>query len=281
MMYVVPRRIAHIRILKAPRLSSTSVLLPVVDLPPAPAPVDPPVAPAPQPDTQTHPRSIVAQELDTQLPLDNDFPAPVLRLNASYGLGEWTEGAAMNYCKEFAVQTVTQGANRTMAVDDGVKQRLSFFYWHCMRSNAGGTIYAYGDGGGWGTSPAYFALGPASPAHPVNVSGNWAIAFPSPQPYLMALSAETRSCSFTQTGNTLSGICLGRDGSGTVAGVIDGRQIRWVWKLPLDDGRREGEFDFIATVGPDGAMTGQSIREGNLLESFKAMPGGAQVASQK
>lgn len=74
---------------------------------------------------------------------------------------------------------------------------------------------------------------------------------------------------------------MGRDGSGAVAGVIDGRQVRWSWKLPLDDGRREGEFDFIGMVGADGAMTGQSIQEGNLLESFKATPGGAQVASQK
>ena len=281
--YVMQRRVARIRTIKTPRISSISVLLPIVsvEVDSPPAPVDPLVVPAPQTDTPAHPRSIVAQELDTQLPLDNDFPAPVLKLNASYGLGEWTEGETINYCKEFAVQTVTQRANRTMAVDDGVKQRLSFFYWHCMRSNAGGTIRAYGDGGGWGTSPAYVALGPASPGHPANVSGNWAIAFPSPLPYVMALSAETRSCSFTQTGNTLSGICMGRDGSGTVAGVIDGRQVRWSWKLPLDDGRREGEFDFIATVGPDGAMTGQSIREGNLLESFKATPSSAQVASQK
>ena len=117
--------------------------------------------------------------------------------------------------------------------------------------------------------------------HPVNAAGNWAMSFPTTSPTLMPMSAETRSCSFSQTGNTLSGTCAGRDGSGAAVGVIDGRQVRWSWKLPLDDGRREAEFDFIGMVGPDGAMTGQSIRDRGQLEGFKAMPGAPQVASQK
>ena len=276
--YVMPRRVAHIRTIKAPHISSTSVLLPVVsvDLSPAPAADDPPVAAVAGP----HAPSIVAQELavlDTPVAV---YPAPVLKLNASYGLGEGTEGQEITYCKDFAVQTVTQGANRSMAVDDGVKQRLSFFYWHCLVSNTTGRIYAYGDGV-WGPGPAYSAIGPASSDHPVNAAGNWVMSFPTTQAFLMPMGEETRSCSFTQTGNTLSGTCSGRDGSGAAVGVIDGRQVRWSWKLPLDDGRREAEFDFIGMVGPDGAMTGQSIRDRGQLEGFMARPGGPQVASQK
>jgi hypothetical protein len=290
--YVMLRRIAHIRTIKAPRISSSSVLLPVVSVDLPPPSDDAPAVPLPEinvPPAPTHVAS-VAEKLNAQFPSADVYPAPVLKLDASLSWRDWTFAQGMlavslssrdwaldqdmNYCRDFAVQTVAQGANRPMLVDYGVKQRLIFFYWHCRRSNAQMQSTAF-------RGPAYMGLGPASPDRPVKAVGNWALSFPTTQPDLMPMGEETRSCSFTQTGNAISGTCSGRDGNGAAVGVIDGRQVRWSWKLPLDDGRQEAEFDFIGMVGPDGAMTGQSIREGNLLESFKATPGGAQVASQK
>jgi hypothetical protein len=101
---------------------------------------------------------------------------------------------------------------------------------------------------------------------------------------MLAIRAEAQSCSFSQSGNTFSGTCTGRDGSGAATGVIDGRQVRWVWKFPSVG--REPEYDFIAMMGPDGAMTGQSIMVKDIysraLEMFTAIPGAAptQVAFQ-
>ena len=194
-------------------------------------------------------------------------------------MDEWTQGEVINYCKDFAGQTVTQGASRPMAVDDGVKQRLFFFYWHCMLSNNNGVIRAYG--GDFGKVITYLAVGGASADHPVNVSGNWTISFPSSLPSLtamMAVQAGARSCNFSQSGNILSGSCTGREGSSAANGVIDGQaEVRWAWKYPLDDGRREGEMDFLGMVGADGVLSGQSIAVEdngyNLLQAFAAAPG--------
>jgi hypothetical protein len=137
-----------------------------------------------------------------------------------------------------------------------------------------------------GKTPAYIAIGAASSDHPVNVSGSWAISVPaSAQPNIegMALRAQAQSCSFSQSGNTFSGTCTGREGSGAETGVIDGRQVRWSWSFPSV--RREAEYDFIAMMGPDGAMTGQSIMVKDIysraLEPFTATPGPTQVAFQK
>jgi beta-lactamase regulating signal transducer with metallopeptidase domain len=282
--YGIPRRnrLAFIKTLRPSQVSSLSVpfLIASADLDSPPAP-DVPAA-----GTMPPMRSVVAEKLDALAQADAEYPAPVLKLNASRSMDEWTSGEAMNYCKDFAAQTVMQGANRPITVDDGAKRRVAFFYWHCRLSNNNGVMWAYG--GDWGEGPAYIAVGAASSDHPVNVAGSWAISFPSSQPSqaaMMTMQAGARSCAFSQSGNTISGSCTGRKGSSAVTGIIDGRQVRWAWKFPSDDGREEGELDFIGMVGPDGAITGQSIPIGDTFshrpEVFMATPGPAQVASQK
>jgi beta-lactamase regulating signal transducer with metallopeptidase domain len=282
---VSTRRPFHIRAIRLLPVSSLSVplLIASADFTPMPAPVElsgvaPEMAasiPAP------HPVSVVTEKLEAQNVAGNVYPAPALKLNASKGWQDWNQGEAIVYCKNFAVQTVTQGANPPILVDDGLKQRLSFFYWHCMLSNLQ-MVNAFG--GDFGNGPAFAALGSASPANPVNVSGGWTLSLQQ-QASLSALlltQVEAQGCNFTQSGNTINGTCIGRQGNGTVTGVIDGKQVRWVWTR--QDGRHEAEVDFIGMVGPDGAITGQSIVPqdyGYRIIAFTATPGPGQVASRR
>ena len=285
--YVIPARnqLAQIRTIARPRLAPISLPLIEVDFPVASATDDLPLVPIAHMEAPPHPVSIVTQELDALDTPIREYPAPILQMNASHGLDEWTSADATKYCQNFAVQTVAQGANMPLTMDDGMKQRLTFFYWHCMIANANGTIYAYGDGGGWGASPTYAAVGGASAEHPVNVSGSWTMSVPSSAQAnlagLIAMQTQPQSCSFIQSGNTISGTCTSRNDSGAVTGVIDGRQVRWVWKFPQDDGRHEAELDFLGLVGPDGAMSGQSVNFlfGSRVGAFVAAS--AQLLSQK
>jgi beta-lactamase regulating signal transducer with metallopeptidase domain len=278
-----PKRLVHLRTIRRPEIPSLSLPLPALagsddspssDYPTTLAESQAPPAP--------HAVSVVAQELAAQPASDNQYPAPTLKLNASKGYQDWTLGESIDYCRSFAVQTVTQGANRPMLVDDGLKQRLSFFYWHCMLSNLQ-TVNAFG--GDFGNGPAYTGAGAASPDHAVNVSGSWAVSIHEQAGLsaLMAMQGQARSCIFTQSGNMLSGSCTGREGSGPLTGVIDGKQIRWVWKR--QDGRHEAEIDFIGMLGPDGAIAGQSVVVEDFgsyrLAAFTAMPGPGPVASWK
>ena len=274
--YVIPvrARLALFKTLARPKIDAIS--LPLVMVADEAAE---PVVPVVQADAPPHPESIVAQKLDAMmLPADDTYPAPTLKLEANHLLHDgWTWATAISYCKDFAAQTVTQGANRQMAVDAGVKQRLAFFYWHCMNSNGetGSNDYI---------SPAYTAVGQASLTNPVNASGSWTVSMRA-QP--------ARVCSFAQSANTLSGDCAGPEGHGAATGVIDGRQIRWSWKFTLDDGRQGGELDFIGTLGRDGTMSGQTIAVEDIIVrqaqgsweqigTFTATPGGppTQVAFQ-
>ena len=235
------------------------------DLPPNPIPVgdNQPVSPTP-----------AIFDSSKNFALDDEYPVPALAINAPHSAFEWERPEASNYCDQFAQQTVVQGANRPFHVDDAARQRYAFFFWHCMQRN--GQME-----GGEGTphAPAYQPAGTASVENPVNVSGGWAISLP---PF-----AASRSCNFTQTGNSISGTCARSEGGGSAHGVVDGRQIRWSWTY-LDDEKREAELDFIGTVGPDGTITGQSIQNRNsgfrgMIQPFTAVPGApvTQVASQQ
>lgn len=204
---------------------------------------------------------------------DDQYPAPALVLNASHSTYEWEWQDASNYCDQYAQETVVQGANRPFTVDDAARQRYAFFYWHCMLRNAQ-VQREYVDPYG----PAYSPVGTASADRPVNVAGTWAVSFP-PWP-------AARSCTFTQTGNSISGTCARSEGGGVAHGVVDGRQVRWSWQY-LDDEKNKVELDFIGMFGPDGSMSGQSIAfrpvHAYQIQSFTAVPGGSatQVAYQK
>ena len=203
----------------------------------------------------------------------DQYPAPTLAINASHSAYDWERPQASDYCDQYAQQTVMQGANRPFNVDDAARQRYAFFYWHCMLRNG-----EFQPGLGTPQAPAYQPAGTASPDHPVNVTGTWAISLP---PF-----AASRSCTFTQTGNSVSGSCARSEGGGAAYGVVDGRQVRWSWTY-LDDEKRQVELDFIGMMGADGAITGQSIQNRNSIivhqiQPFTAVTGApvTQVASQ-
>ena len=232
------KRQSHASILPTPLATPKEKLASAEEFPSAPSPVahDPSQPPA---------ASGVPEDRAQPIMTADEYPAPALNLNASHGLGEWTEAEAIDYCRNYAAQTVTQGANRPITVDQGVKQRLSFFYWHCMFSNGQMASNLYF------TAPAYQTAGTASSDHPVSVSGSWVISF---SPF-----APSRSCSFVQLGNSINGTCVRSEGAGVARGEVDGQQVRWNWTY-LDDEKRQVEVDFIGMVGPDGTMTGQSIQ---------------------
>ena len=224
------------------------------------------------------PRSIALARLDAAAA---QYPAAIVSLHAPYGWREWGLGEATSYCKDFALQTVTQGAEQPMLVDDGLKKRLTFFYWRCMVAN--GQAWGYWEG----EPPGYVALGAAAGGNPASVSGSWTLAIhwgPGAQA-MLAERAAPRSCSFTQLGNNLSGNCTGAQGMSAMNGVIDGRQVRWSWKLPPASSGREGELDFLGVVGADGAISGQSVMlsdfDSTQLQTFTATPGLGQVASRQ
>ena len=209
----------------------------------------------------------------TQVISDDVIPKPVAQQGAPYGLEPWVNHQASTYCRSDALETVVQGANQPMAVDDALKQRYSFFYWHCMMASGQQKIDPPVRG------PAYLPVGAASPEHAANVSGTWNISTPPWQP--------ATSCTFTQSGNSFSGTCKGSEGSGAAFGVIDGRQVRWAWKFSSEGSDRGGELDFIGAMDSNANITGKSVLAKdspfNQIKPFTAMLGGSatQIASQK
>jgi hypothetical protein len=195
--------------------------------------------------------------------MDDRYPAAILPINASHSAYDWERPQASDYCDQYAQETVVQGANRPFHVDDAARQRYAFFYWHCMLRNGEMAL-----GPGTPLAPAYQPVGAASPENPVNVSGTWSISV-SPFP-------PARTCTFTQTGNAITGSCARSEGGGEAHGVVDGRQVRWSWTY-LDDEKRSIDLDFIGMVGPDGSMTGQSIQTTysmvRQLQPFTAVAG--------
>ncbi len=180
----------------------------------------------------------------TPMPVADHYPAPVLPILAPHSVYEWERPEVIKYCDQYAQQTVMQGASKPLLVDDAAKGRYAFFYYHCMLRN-GLPPLLFTDQG-----PAYMPLGSATSEFPANAAGSWAISF-APFP-------AARSCSFTQTGNVLSGTCTRSEGSGTARGVVDGRQVRWAWTY-LDDQKMPEELDFIGVIGADGVLVGQAV----------------------
>ena len=89
---------------------------------------------------------------------------------------------------------------------------------------------------------AFWSLGLCS-ALAADISGTWKIAGPI-----------TPSCTFTQTGNSLSGACRGPGAEGPLSGSIDGQAVKWVFtRTNIGTGRA------IAPVVFSGTLNGQSL----------------------
>jgi hypothetical protein len=156
----------------------------------------------------------------------------------------WAYYGDSSYCKNYSQGIVSRGANQPMVVDAALEQRFLFFYWRCMLASGQKLVLLPN------RQPVFAPIGAASPYHPANMSGTWMIASP-PWP-------ASRSCTFSQTGNAITGSCKGPEGTGAASGIVDGQQVRWTWKY-ADNGRNAGELDFIGALSSEAAMSGNSI----------------------
>lgn len=205
-------------------------------------------------------------------------PEPVaLQPNAPFRDEPWAYYGDSSYCKTYSQGIVSRGANQPMVADAALQQRFLFFYWRCMLAGGQKLVLLPN------RRPVYAPIGAASPDHPANMSGTWFIASP-PWP-------ASRSCTFSQSGNAITGSCKGPEGTGAASGIVDGQQVRWSWKY-ADNGRNAGEMDFIGALSSETAMSGNSIlveqispwagRPINQVKIFNATLGGrtVQLASQ-
>jgi hypothetical protein len=95
---------------------------------------------------------------------------------------------------------------------------------------------------------SFVAAGAAS-AQAADISGTWAITSPG----IMT------TCTFTQTGNFISGSCKGRGATGTAFGIVDGRQVRLAWQWVGVQRNNPGAFDFIGTLESDTTINGMVV----------------------
>ena len=101
---------------------------------------------------------------------------------------------------------------------------------------------------------AFLSVGLCS-ALAADISGTWTIAGPI-----------TPSCTFTQTGNSLSGACRGPGAEGPLSGSIDGQTVKWVFtRTNMSTGRA------IAPVEFSGTLNGQSL-SGTMTRNGGANP---------
>jgi beta-lactamase regulating signal transducer with metallopeptidase domain len=172
-------------------------------------------------------------------------PAPVaLKPTAPFRDEPWAYYGDSSYCKNYSQAIVSRGANQPMVADTALEQRFLFFYWRCMLASGQRLVLLPN------RQPVYAPIGAASSNHPANMSGTWLIASP-PWP-------ASRSCTFSQTGNAITGTCKGPEGRGPASGIVDGQQVRWSWKY-ADNGRNAGELDFIGALNSETAMSGNTI----------------------
>lgn len=100
------------------------------------------------------------------------------------------------------------------------------------------------------------------PSHAAEISGAWKIeTHGGPVPL----------CSLVQTGNDLSGSCVGPQAAGTISGTVAGPTVRWRWQWVTNSGDKAGAFDFLGTLGADNTITGTvERREIGLSLNFTA-----------
>src|ERR1035441_4414683 len=82
---------------------------------------------------------------------------------------------------------------------------------------------------------------------PVNISGPWKID---------SQNGPSPICGIEQTGNNLTGSCIGPNAKGTITGKIIGEQVRWRWQWVTYTGNSAAAFDFIGTLRPDNTISG-------------------------
>lgn len=234
-----------------------------------------PVASSTRPANESAP--IAGTDSSEDFPVVATSVTAIPRPTAPFRDEPWAFYGDSSYCKNYSQTIVSRGANQPMIVDTALEQRFVFFYWRCMLASGQKLVLLPN------RQPVFAPIGAASPFRPANLTGTWMIASP-PWP-------ASRSCTFSQTGNAITGSCKGPEGSGPASGIVDGQQVRWTWKYD-DNGRNAGELDFIAALSTEPTMSGNTIlveqtspwasRPVNQVKVFNATLAGRriQLASQ-
>jgi len=102
-----------------------------------------------------------------------------------------------------------------------------------------------------------------------DISGTWTIAGPI-----------TPSCTFTQTGNSLSGACRGPGAEGPLSGSIDGQTVKWVFtRTNMATGRAIDPVEFSGTLNGQ-SLSGTMTRDGGgnpMPFTAQFQPGAAPI----
>src|SRR5579863_4694454 len=102
-----------------------------------------------------------------------------------------------------------------------------------------------------------------------DISGTWTIAGPI-----------TPSCTFTQTGNSLSGACRGPGAEGPLSGSIDGQTVKWVFtRTNMATGRAIFPVEFSGTLNGQ-SLSGTMTRNGGANPvpfTAQLQPGAAPI----
>ena len=102
----------------------------------------------------------------------------------------------------------------------------------------------------------------STPSQSAEIIGAWKID---------TSGGPTPLCSFVQAGDDLSGVCVGPQAKGKVAGTVSGSTVRWRWQWVTNSGDRSGAFDFVGTLVADNTITGTvELREVGLALNFTA-----------
>src|ERR1700728_3662026 len=100
-----------------------------------------------------------------------------------------------------------------------------------------------------------FSSAGVCPTLAADISGTWRVT-----------GLITPSCTFTQTGNSLSGACRGPGAEGPLSGNIDGQTVKWVFtRTNMTTGRTVAPVEFAGT------LNGQSI-SGTMTQNGGANP---------
>ena len=100
---------------------------------------------------------------------------------------------------------------------------------------------------------AFLALCCASTSsYSAEISGTWKIdTHGGPAPL----------CKLVQTGNNLSGSCVGPQATGAVTGTVVGSTVRWRWQWVTHAGDKLGAFDFEGNLSAETTITGRLERQ--------------------
>jgi hypothetical protein len=87
----------------------------------------------------------------------------------------------------------------------------------------------------------------STPSRSTEITGAWKIG---------TQGGPVPLCNMVQSGDSLSGWCVGPFATGTLTGTLVGQTARWRWQWVRRDGQAAAAFDFMGILRPDDTITG-------------------------